>query len=374
MALAVLALFVAQRLDRVERGGTISRVKPESDPDGGTDNQPGDGPAIGEDHVHFEPKREQIAPDHPQNNAKNSTGLGNEYRLSEELPEDIAAACADRLANAYLLRAFRHAHQHDVHDANTGSHKSDETDHERTDADHAGNIEESAFERVVSVDLEIVFLICLQAAGDSQRADSFIQSPVVEFRRKRLRRDVHGAVGFPVILEKPRDRQKKKIILTFPKRGAFLRQNTDDGVSVPGHAEDFAEGRLVRKQAFLDAFADDGDVASKGHVFLVKIAAVTERECVGGKKTSIRSDNRETWRCLNPVIDGLAFQVAPEALQANLRRVSLHQFVITLRLLIADVAAVLVLFLHVGTAGIDVHRIFRELKDIRSKKTDPAFN
>jgi hypothetical protein len=130
-------------------------------------------------------------------------------------------------------------------------------------------------------------------------------------------------------------------------------------------------GDSCGNKRFSIALADDGDVAGKGHVFLVKVAAITERECIGDKKTSIRSDNRETWRCLNPVINGLAFQVAPEALQANLRRVSLHQFVITLRLLIADVAAVLVLFLHVGTAGVDVHRVFRELKDIRSKKTDP---
>src|SRR4029077_12416895 len=124
-----LALFVAQRLDWVERGRTIGGVKPEPDPDGGTDNQPSDCPAIGEDHIHFEPKREQITPDYPQNNAKNSARLGNEDRLSEELPEDIATACTDRFANANLLRAFRHAHQHDVHDANTGSHQSDETDH-----------------------------------------------------------------------------------------------------------------------------------------------------------------------------------------------------------------------------------------------------
>src|SRR5438874_888358 len=374
MALPVLALFVAQRLDRVERGGTISRVKPESDSDDGTDNQPGDCPAIGKDHIHFEPKREQITPNQPQSNAKNTTGLGNENRLSEELPEDIAAACTDRFANANLLRAFRHAYQHDVHDANAGSHQGNKTDHERANADHAGNIEESAFERVVSVDFEIVFLICFQAAGDTQRADSFIQSPVVEFRRKRLRRDVHRAVGCAVILKKPGDRHKRKIVLAFPKGGALFREDTNHGVSVPGHAEDFAEGRLVRKQAFLDAFADDGDVASKGHVFLVKVAAITEGERIGGEKTSIRSDNREAWRCLNPVINGLAFQVTPEALQANLGRVSLHQFVITLRLLIRNAAAVLVFFLHVGTAGVDVHRVFRELKDIRSKKTDPAFD
>ena len=128
------------------------------------------------------------------------------------------------------------------------------------------------------------------------------------------------------------------------------------------------------KQTFLDAFADDGDAARKGHVFLVKVAAITEGERIGGEKTSIRSDNREAWRCLNSVINSLAFQVAPEALQANLRRISLHQFVITLRLLISNVAAVLVFFLHVGAAGVDVDRVFRELKDIRSKKTDPAFD
>src|SRR6266853_1059572 len=366
MAPSLLALFVAQRLDRVERGRTIGGVKPEPDPDDGTDNQPGDGPAIGEDHIHLEQQREHIASNHTQDNAKNSTGLGNEYRLSEELPEDITAACTDRLANANLLRAFRHAHQHDVHDANPGSHQGNKTDHERTDADHAGNIEEGAFERVVSVDFEIVFLICPQAPGDSHRADSFVQSPVVEFRRKRLCRDVHCTVGCAVILKKPGDRHEKKIVLAFPKGGALFGEDTNNAISVAAHADDLADGRLVGKQTFLDPLADDGDVAGKGHVFLVKVATVTERECIGGEKTSIRSDNREAWRCLNPVINGLAFQVAPEALQTNLRRVSLHQFVITLRLLIGDVAAVLVLFLHVGAASVDVHRVFRELKDIRS--------
>src|SRR5437868_458692 len=370
----MLALLVAQGLDGVECGCTIGGVKAESDPDGGTDDQAGDGPAVGENHIYFEPKRQQIAPDHAQNNAKNSTGLGNEHRLREELPENIAAAGTDRFTDANLFRAFRHAHQHDVHDANTGSHQGDETDHERANADHAGNIEKSAFERVVSVDLKIVFLICLQAAGDSHRANSFIQRPVVEFGRKRLRGDVHRPVGCAVILKKPRDRHEKKIVLAFPKGGTLFCQDTNNAISVAAHADDLADGRLVWEQTFLDAFADDGDVPGKGHVFFVKVAAITEGERIGGEKTSIRSDNREAWRCLNPVINGLAFQVTSEALQANLRRISLHQFVITLRLLIGNVAAVLVFFLHVGAAGVDVHRVFRELKDIRSKKTDPAFD
>ena len=165
---------------------------------------------------------------------------------------------------------------------------------------------------------------------------------------------------------------RKKSSWLSPKDDFYLfREDTNNVISVPAHADDLADRRLVWKQSFLYALADDGDIAGKGHVFLVKVAAVTEGECIGGKKTSIRSDNRETWRCINPVINGLAFQVAPEALQANLRRISLHQFVITLRLLIGDVAAVLVFLLHVGTASVDVHRVFRELKAFDPRKLIP---
>src|SRR5205809_4801738 len=178
----MLALLVAQGLDGVECGCTIGGVKAESDPDGGTDNQARDGPAVGENYTHFEPKREQIAPNHAQNNAKNSTGLGNEHRLREELSENIAATGTDRFANANLFRALRHAHQHDIHDANAGSHQRDEADDERANADHASNIEESALERIVCVDLEIIILICLKAAGNAHRADPFVQGSVVELR------------------------------------------------------------------------------------------------------------------------------------------------------------------------------------------------
>src|SRR4029077_481469 len=183
-----------------------------------------------------------------------------------------------------LLRAFRHAHQHDVHDANTGSYQGNETDYEGANADHASNIEESAFERIIRVNLEIIILICLQATRDPHRADSFIQRPVVEFGRKRLRRDVHRSVGCAVILKKTGDRHEKEIVLAFPKGGALFREDTNNAISVPAHADDLADGRLVWKQTFLDALADDGDVPGKGHVFVVKVAAITEGERIGGKK------------------------------------------------------------------------------------------
>src|SRR5438067_12425347 len=115
----MLALLVTQGLDWVERGRTIGGVKPESDPDGGTDDQAGDCPAVGENHIHFEPKREQIAADHAQNNAEDSTGPGNEHRLRKELSENIAGAGTNRFSYANHFRALRHAHQYDVHNDNT---------------------------------------------------------------------------------------------------------------------------------------------------------------------------------------------------------------------------------------------------------------
>src|SRR5918999_453934 len=49
-------------------------------------------------------------------------------RLDEELPEDVGARRADGLADADLLRPFRHAHQHDVHHADASDHQGDEGD------------------------------------------------------------------------------------------------------------------------------------------------------------------------------------------------------------------------------------------------------
>src|SRR4029077_5910604 len=105
-------------------------------------------------------------------------------------------------------------------------------------------------------------------------------------------------------------------------------------------------------------------------IFVVKVAAITKGKGIGGQESLVRSDHSQTRRRLEPVINGLALDLAPKTFKANLRGVSLHQFVITYRLLIGNFGPVLVFFLPVGAAGVDVHRIFRELKNIRSQKTD----
>src|SRR5437763_14881445 len=57
MAVACATLFVAQRLDGVERGGTISGIKTETDADERTDDQTSNGPAVGENYIYPQPHR-----------------------------------------------------------------------------------------------------------------------------------------------------------------------------------------------------------------------------------------------------------------------------------------------------------------------------
>ncbi len=46
----------------------------------------------------------------------------------QELTQDVAPACADGQAHADLAGSFRHAHQHDVHDADAADDQRDRPD------------------------------------------------------------------------------------------------------------------------------------------------------------------------------------------------------------------------------------------------------
>src|SRR5213596_227959 len=108
-------------------------------------------------------------------------------------------------------------------------------------------------------------------------------------------------------------------------------------------------------------------------IFLVQIAAITERISIRREKAAVRADDEETRRCLHAIINCLTFQLVTETLETNLARVSLHQLVIMQRLPVANVSPVLILLLYFAT-GVDVDRIFPELKNIRSEKADPVFD
>ena len=73
------------------------------------------------------------------------------------------------------------------------------------------------------------------------------------------------------------------------------------------HPDDFANGRLVRKQPFLDHFPNHQYAPGELNVLVVQVAPITKCVSVGGEKASIGADDGKTWRCLDPIVNGLAF-------------------------------------------------------------------
>ena len=154
-------LFVAQRLDWIERSGTISRIKSEPNSYRRTNNQAGDCPAPRKNEIDLERKRQEISADDAEQDSDNAAGFGNENGFRQKLSQNIAAPRADRFANSNLFRSLGHADQHDVHDPDAGREERDETDNKSTDADNARNRSESALERVIGINLKIILLIRL---------------------------------------------------------------------------------------------------------------------------------------------------------------------------------------------------------------------
>src|ERR1700736_3809364 len=286
---STLSLLVAQRFDRIQTGGAIRGIKAESNADHRANEQSSNRPTIRKDQIHFEPGSEEISDDYSKNDSQDPTGFRNEDCFGQKLPQNVFAARTDRFTHANFFRSFGHADEHDVHDSDARGDQRDETDHERAHPDDAGHGNKRAFEGVVGINLEIVFLVCAQTPRYPHRANGFVERPVVGFGRKRLGRDVYSAFCRAEIFEEARDRHDAEIVLALAERRSFLGQNPDNRVSVPADADDFASWRLVRKQTLLDYFAHDNDVASKIDIFVVNISSITQRVGVGRQEPSVRA-------------------------------------------------------------------------------------
>src|SRR6266566_4422870 len=102
------ALFVSQRLDRIESRRAAGRIQSEPDAGEGRRGQRGDnGPQrdVGRDRCQpGNAEGEQATYEHPNRAADEGQGRG----LDEELPQDRAARRAERLADADLPGALGH--------------------------------------------------------------------------------------------------------------------------------------------------------------------------------------------------------------------------------------------------------------------------
>src|SRR5436190_15520195 len=126
------------------------------------------------------------------------------------------------------------------------------------------------------------------------------------------------------------------------------------------------DGRLVREKVLLDGLTDQDDVAREFYVFVSQIAAVAERVGIRRQKALVRSGYRQSRRGLQSVVGALALKI--ETLQADVARDPFHQLLVTNRLGVTDVAAVLVL-VRVASTLTAADGILRELENIRAEKT-----
>ena len=103
---------------------------------------------------------EQFIRTHAKNDPENSARFGDKHRFGQELPQNVAAARADRFTHADFFCPLGHAYEHDVHDADARRHQSDKADDKCADAHHARYRNERALERIVGISFKIVFLVC----------------------------------------------------------------------------------------------------------------------------------------------------------------------------------------------------------------------
>src|SRR5688572_13013273 len=119
------SLFITQRLDGIQLGCLHCRIKAEEEPNRkGHQNSNKNGPELygiwqGRQVRHERGGGESHC------DTENTTETGQGDGLNQELPENISASRAQRLAYADLARTFGHRDQHDVHDNDPSDHEAD---------------------------------------------------------------------------------------------------------------------------------------------------------------------------------------------------------------------------------------------------------
>src|SRR6266567_3852857 len=158
------ALFVPQRLDRIESRRAAGRIQSEPDAGEGRRGQRGDnGPQrdVGRDRCQpGNAEGEQATYEHPNRAADEGQGRG----LDEELPQDRAARRAERLADADLPGALGHGDHHDRDHADAPHDEADGREHEHHEEEHAADLVPGVQQLVLCDDREVVLLPWLEPA------------------------------------------------------------------------------------------------------------------------------------------------------------------------------------------------------------------
>src|SRR5258705_4808429 len=187
-------LFVAERLNGIHPRGATRGIQPET-------------------HT-GERRREQRRHDRPQRHVRGNGGDGRDEereqaaaqhadgaahererrRLDQELPQDGAARCAQRLAHADLPRPLGHGDHHDRDYANATHDQSDRRQYQHHEEEHAAHLVPRVEQFVLGDEREIVLLAGLESPERAQRRDHLVHGLLLRVSRPRRDGEAHPAL------------------------------------------------------------------------------------------------------------------------------------------------------------------------------------
>src|SRR5579863_8181526 len=223
-----MSVLRPQRFDGIQARGAHGGINAEEQAHGGGKQQ-GDangeyrsGNGNGRDGAH------KLRNPERQDDTRDAAGSGKQRRLREELKHDVAAARAERFAQADFAGPFGDAREHDVHDH-------DSADDEKHGSDPDGDAEGVASDAIPEAgdgsglnDGEIVLIAVRNMAAREEDHARFV------FRRRHpfgaARLNEHGdGVEFrePFLAVGPQGNHDE-IVLRLPEHGALGLGHTDD--------------------------------------------------------------------------------------------------------------------------------------------------
>jgi hypothetical protein len=153
-------------------------------------------------------------------NVDNVTGLG------QNLPENVAPARAERLAQADFPRPFGHRHQHDVHDDDAADHQREADDADENREDALRNLIVEIEKRVRRRDAEIVRVARPQPPLNPHRDFSVIHGGPGHRGVCRCHREVERLARAENLLKRA-ERHDRVLVLRLAENRPFLFRDAD---------------------------------------------------------------------------------------------------------------------------------------------------
>src|SRR5947209_13079372 len=276
--------LIAQRLDRIQFGGTIGRIRSE--------HYRHERRERCRDDRYFDPRNCAVHPrdacdetliddeseQHAEQHAHDASERRQQQRLDEKLQQDLRTPRADCLTHANFACTFRNGDEHDVHDADTGDDERDSAD--RAD-DHADDAEKAVDGLREKTEIEILVLRPVRLLKHRLRL-RFGRVEICSLRREHRQTEETAAALVVVIERRPRD---SDVIADVQAEGSRfdlrLAQNADDHVAaaadVKRSSQRILRGMRIRKEPAVCVVRNNADGRGASNIARVDCAARGER-------------------------------------------------------------------------------------------------